>query len=313
MKQKPPLSKIIQHGGNGTHIGVLYGGMSRERDISLASAKSIIPCLLELGYKVTAIDVGVDLANCLLQIGPDVVFNCLLGTYGEDGCIPGILNSLNIPYTHCGAKSSAICFHKDVTRRLCIESGILVPKGELVSKAKAATSIKIPYVIKPTAQGSSISVEVILQGDERSVEDYDFTCGDTALVEEYIQGKELQVALLHGKALGLLEVRFPKSRIYDYKAKYTPGFSEHIANPDISQSKCKEILATAEKVYQSLCCRSIARAEFIYVPETEKLYFLEINTHPGFTPTSTYAEIAANAGIAFSELLQRILEGACCD
>ncbi len=298
MKKKVFLSRITEYGGDGPHVGVLYGGMSKEKDGSLASSKCTIP------------DVGVDLASTLLEVRPSIVFNCLLGTYGEDGYIPGILKSLGIPYTHCGAKSSGICFHKDLARRLCIESGVLVPKGELISEGKTQTSIKIPYVIKHTAEGSSTSVEVIFPEDNRTVEDYEFTCRDLALVEEYIKGKEFQVAILRGKALGLLEVRFPNSRLYDYRAKYTPGFSEHIANPKISQDRLKEILATVEKVYKILSCKSIARAEFIYVPETEKIYFSEINTHPGFTPTSTYAE---NAEITFSELLQSILDGARCD
>jgi D-alanine-D-alanine ligase len=310
MHQNPLMSKITEYNGKGRHIAVLHGGISREREISNLSAKSVIPVLLSMGYRITGIDAGLDLANILFTMKPDVVFNCLHGTYGEDGYIPSMLNSLEIPYTHSGAKSSAICFNKDITRRLCTESGILVPKGETIEKGKWHTSIQLPYVVKPTAQGSSIAVDVMFPEDNRSIRDYSFECGDLALVEEYIKGMEMEVVVLAGKALALLEVKVPGRRLFDYQAKYTFGLAEYISSPNISAATCDEILAIAEKAYNTLYCRGLTRVEFIYVPETQQTYFLEINTHPGLTPTSVCPRIAANAGISFAELLEMMLSDA---
>ena len=310
MQQNVFLSNVTEYYGQGKHIAVLHGGMSREREISNISAKSVIPTLLNMGYKVTGVDAGLDLASILFSMRPDVVFNCLHGTYGEDGYIPGMLNSLEIPYTHAGAKSSAVCFHKDITQKLCIAEGIIVPKGEIVRKGQCHTSIQMPYVVKPTSQGSSIAVDVIFPEDNRSVQDYSFECGDVALLEEYIKGMEMQVAVIGGQALGLLHVKLAGKRFFDYQAKYTSGFVQYIASPDISLSTREEILSIAKKAYNILCCRGLTRVELIYVPETQKTYFLELNTHPGLTPTSVCPKIAENAGISFSELLEMMLQDA---
>lgn len=308
------ISSVVEHFGKGRHVAVLHGGFSKEREISNISSRYVVPRLVSLGYRVSAIDIGMDIAEVLLKLQPDVVFNCLHGTYGEDGCIAGILNLLNIPYTHSGVKASNICFYKDVTKRICKASDILCPKWELIhNDSNVHPTIPLPYVIKPLAQGSSLGVEIMFPGDGRTAKDYDFAYGNLALLEEYIKGREIHVALLHGKALGMLEIKYLKNRFFDYESKYTPGFAEHILDPQMPLTKREEILRIAEKAYSVLSCRGIARADFIYEPETGNVYLLEINTHPGFTELSLCPEIALKAGISFSELLERILAGAQCD
>lgn len=298
------------------HVALIYGGMSSERKVSLLSYKELVDALIKNGYKVTSIDMGADIASTLMQIKPEVVFNGLYGTYGEDGCLPGILNVLNIPYTHSGLLSSGICFDKLATKNICLANNIRCINGIAVNKKDNIKNDPIPrpYVIKPIREGSSIGVEIIFEGDKFSFSDYEFEYGDEIIVEKYIEGNELQVAMLDGKALGVLEIELLNGkRFYDYEAKYNDGFTNHIYPARISKSSYEEILKISEYIYKTLGCRGVARAEFRYSEKESAAYFMEVNTHPGFTPLSIVPEIASYNGISFEELVENIINNARCD
>lgn len=298
------------------HVALVYGGMSSERSVSLISYQGLVDALIKNGYKVTSIDMGADIASALMQVKPEVVFNGLYGTYGEDGCLPGILNVLNIPYTHSGLLSSAICFDKLATKNICISNNIRCIKGIIVSKNDNIKTDPLPrpYVIKPIRDGFSIGVHVIFEGDEFDFSEYKFEYGDEILVEEYIDGKEIQVAIVNGKALGILEIELLRGkRFYDYETKYTNGFANHIYPARIKKSSYEEILKASERIYKTLGCRGIARAEFRYSEKDNAAYFMEVNTHPGFTPLSIVPEIASYNGISFEELVENIVNNVRCD
>lgn len=295
------------------HIAIVAGGMSAEREVSLISSKGVIESFLRQGYRVTVIDMGVDIASVLLEVKPDVVFNCLHGTYGEDGCLPGLLNILRIPYTHSGVLASAIAFNKIKSKELFHANGILTPLHILVSKSQniKADPMPRPYVIKPLNQGSSIGVELVFPGDNFNFADYDFPYGDTVIIEEYIKGRELQVAILGGRALGVLEIKLLQGkRFYDYETKYTKGFAEHLLPAPLPEPIYQTILEEAEAASSIMGCRGLCRGEFIYDQQATKIYLLEINTHPGMTPLSICPEIAAYKGINFDRLMEIILEDA---
>lgn len=304
--------EVISSSGK-KHIVVLAGGMSAEREVSFSSASGVAKALVNLGYRVTQVDMGADLATCLTELKPDVVFNCLHGTYGEDGCVPGLLNIMHIPYTHSGLLTSAVAFSKMVSRDIFLQRDVKCADAVYVNKNDSIKTdpIKRPYVIKPLAQGSSVGIKVIFDGDDFNFTDYEFDYGDTILVEQYIKGREIEVAVLNGKALGALEIKLLKNkRFYDYETKYTDGFAEHIFPANLSSKAYDRSLELSEKVYKAMGCKGIARVEFIYSDEKDEFYILEINTHPGMTPLSLCPEIAQKVGISFEELIDEILKSA---
>ncbi|WP_342270189.1 D-alanine--D-alanine ligase [Rickettsia endosymbiont of Orchestes rusci] len=297
------------------HIAIVAGGMSAEREVSLVSAEGVSKALLEAGYKVTFIDMGADVAVKLLEIKPDIVFNCLHGTYGEDGCLPGLLNIMRIPYTHSGMLTSALAFNKIHSRAWFTANNIAMAESIIVNKADNIKTdpVERPYVIKPLTQGSSIGVEVIFEDDDFDFADYDFPYGDEIMIEKYIKGRELQVAVLNGKALGVLEIKLLKHRFYDYETKYTEGLAQHLCPAPIPSEIYSELLAKSEKIYKTMHCKGVARVEFILEEHTNKLIVLEINTHPGMTPLSIVPEIATYHGINFTTLIEEILKTASFD
>lgn len=309
-----PLSQITHvHTGTKAHVAVLAGGMSAERYVSNNSSLSVIKALINNNYTVTKIDPGADVASALLKIKPDVVFNSLHGTYGEDGCMPGLLNMMRLPYTHSGLLASSMAFNKLTMRQLFASSDTLkLAKAILINKDDNITSDPLPrpYVIKPLKEGSSIGVEVIFPQDDFDFANYNWAYGSEILIEEYIKGQEIQVAVLNGKALGALEIKVLKNRFYDYQAKYTPGFAEHIFPANLSTAKIKEALELSQYVFNFLGCNGAARAEFLYNEQDDKLYFLEINTHPGMTSLSIVPEIAMYAGMSFDTLIEEIMSSA---
>lgn len=294
------------------HIAVLYGGMSSEREVSLVSGKGVIKALVENGYQVTALDMGADLANVLQEIKPDLVFNCLHGTYGEDGSVPGLLNILKIPYTHSGVLSSAVGFNKEKSKEVFRSNGIPCAEGVTILQSQKLDKDPIarPYVIKPLCQGSSVGVEIIFPDDDFNFANYHYNYGDRVLIEKYVKGKELQVAVLNGKALGVLEIKVLTNRFYDYEAKYTEGLTEHIMPAKISQKAYDDVMNISSKIYYLLNCNGMIRAEFIYDDINDKIYTLEVNTHPGMTPLSICPEIAAFNGINYNELVDEIVKTA---
>ncbi|MDX2050292.1 MAG: D-alanine--D-alanine ligase [Rickettsiaceae bacterium] len=308
--QKTILTEVKSKGS--IHVALLIGGLSAEREVSLVSGKSLEQALIENGYRVTRVDMGNDIASVLEELKPDVVFNGLHGTFGEDGSVPAILDLLKIPYTHSGRLASAICFDKCFMKDILSANNLKSAMSIIVSKAENLSSdpIKRPYVIKPFSQGSSIGIEVVFEGDDFKFSDYKFEYGDEVLVENYIKGKELQVAVLNGVALDVLEIKLLKRRFYDYDTKYTEGFAEHILPANIPSNIYEKAKTISEKIYKIFRCRGLARVELIYCEEEHDLYILEINTHPGFTPTSICPEIAAYKGISFNELVKTLVEGA---
>ncbi|MCC8417206.1 MAG: D-alanine--D-alanine ligase [Rickettsia endosymbiont of Bryobia graminum] len=309
-------SKITLLSGKGEkHVALVGGGMSAEREVSLISSQEVGKALVEAGYKVTFIDMGVDIASKLLEIKPDVVYNCLHGTYGEDGCLPGLLNILRIPYTHSGVLASSLAFSKIHSKFWFIANNINTAKSIIVNKSDNIKNDPMPrpYVIKPLMQGSSIGVEVVFEEDDFNFANYDFPYGDQTLVEKYIKGREMQVALLNGKALGVLEIQLLKRRFYDYDTKYTDGFANHLCPAPIPKDVYDELLKESERIYQTMNCRGVARAEFIFDEDNNELFALEINTHPGMTPLSIVLEIAAMKGMNFTLLVKEIVKTASLD
>lgn len=294
------------------HVALIGGGMSAEREVSLVSSREVGKALVEAGYKVTFIDMGIDIASKLLEIKPDVVYNCLHGTYGEDGCLPGLLNILRIPYTHSGVLASSLAFSKIHSKFWFTANNINTARSIIVNKSENIKNDPMPrpYVIKPLTQGSSIGVEVIFDEDDFNFADYNFPYGDQILIEKYIKGREMQVALLNGKALGVLEIQLLKRRFYDYDTKYTDGFANHLCPAPVSKDVYDELLKESERIYQTMNCRGIARAEFIYDEDNNQLFALEINTHPGMTPLSIVPEIAAMKGMNFTSLVEEIVKTA---
>ena len=295
-------------------IAVVGGGMSAEREVSYSSSDGIVNAIIALGFNVVFVDMGIDLAQVLTRIKPDMVFNALHGTYGEDGCVPGLLNILRIPYTGPGVLASALAMNKKKSYEIFSANGIKTIETKLVTRKDGFKTdpIKRPYIIKPVSQGSSIGIELVMENSNFSFSDYDFPYGDEVMVEPYIKGREIQVAVLNGKALGLMELKFLKGKLfYDYEAKYQPGFTEHIYPAPIDDSVAKHLMQTSEKVCNIFACtEGIIRIEFIYEESTGNCYILELNTHTGMTPLSICPEIASYQGISYNDLVAKILANA---
>ena len=294
------------------HIAVLAGGMSAEREVSLSSANSVLLALKELGYRFTAIDMGRDIAKILEQIKPDVVFNALHGGYGENGSLAGLLEIMAIPYTHSGLSASAIAMNKILSKEIFKQNGIKCAQDMIVNKSDnyQEDPMERPYVIKPIGDGSSFGVEVIFAEDEFKFKDYKFAYGDQILIEKYIPGREIQVAVLGDKAIGAIEV-VPKGRFYDYEAKYTEGMATHIMPAPLDEKAHSKLLALAYKAHYHLGCRGVSRVDFRYDEQGDgEFYILELNSHPGLTPISLAPEIAAYYGTSFPQLIEYLIQEA---
>lgn len=317
-KQGKKLSEInideFSKQKNVKFIMVVGGGMSAEREVSFMSSNGIVDSLLELGYYVVFVDMGVDIASVLTSLKPDIVFNALHGTYGEDGCLPGLLNILDIPYTGPGVLPSALAFNKYKSYEIFKVNNIKIADFVIVDKEDNINNDPIarPYVIKPFSQGSSVGIELVFPEDDFSFKDYEFKYSDKVIIEQYVSGREIQVAVLNGKAMGALEIKLLQNkRFYDYEVKYTEGFSEHLLPAPLSEEATKRVMALSEKACKIFDCASgIIRAEFIYSEAEDEFYMLELNTHPGMTPLSICPEIVAEKNISYKELVAKILETA---
>lgn len=294
-------------------IAVLKGGWSSEREVSLSTGAAVEKALAELGYDVTSIDVQPDIAIVLSKQKPQLVFNALHGRFGEDGCIQGVLELLNIPYTHSGVLASALAMSKPAAKRIFQAVGIRTPESVTLRIADLLDNppFPIPFVVKPPNDGSSVGVKIIHNEDEVKALRKEHP-DRRVLIEPYIAGREVQVAVLDGEPLGAIEIR-TKTEFYDYEAKYTAGKAEHIMPAPIPENDYKEVMALAAKAHQALGCRGLTRSDFRY-DDTQlgpgMFYILETNTQPGMTPLSLSPEIAAHAGISFNELVQRLVDGA---
>lgn len=297
------------------HVALLMGGMSAEREVSLSSGRQVENAIIQLGHKVTVIDVGRDVAQKLAEAKPDVAFNALHGTYGEDGCIPGLLEVMGIPYTHSGVLASAVAMNKNQARHIFQSIGIRCARGITVPKEiiiSGQLDFPRPYVIKPVSEGSSVGVFIIRDGENYTPSAEDLKHYTHMLVETYIPGKELTSAVTDEKPLGVMEIRI-HNEFYNYTNKYTPGFSEHIYPAPIPKAIYDEAQEMTMKAHKALGCRGVSRADFRYDEEGDgKLYMLELNTHPGLTPTSLVPDMAQHNGISFTELVSYLIEKAQC-
>ena len=300
-----------------THVAVLMGGWSPEREVSLSSGRECAKALREAGWRVTEIDVDRGVAARLAAVKPDVVFNALHGPVGEDGTIQGLLNILGIPYTHSGVRASAVAMDKPTAKDVFARHGLRCPEGKVVTLADfdAGEPMAPPYVVKPIDQGSSVGVHIVREGDNYRPTAEGWPFGDTVLVERYVAGRELTVAVWDGEALEVTEITSSRG-FYDYEAKYAAGGSLHLLPAPIPEPIRRLAMDSAAAAHRALGCRGISRADFRYddtAGQPGELYLLEINTQPGMTPTSLVPEQAAHRGIPFPELVSRMVEGARCD
>ncbi|MGO9362566.1 MAG: D-alanine--D-alanine ligase [Rhodomicrobium sp.] len=303
------------------HVAVLMGGWSAEREVSLNSGAACANALEGAGYRVTSIDVDRDVAAKLAALRPDACFNALHGKGGEDGCIQGILETLQIPYTHSGVLASALAMDKARAKIAFKAAGVPVAGGVVASPAQAARAhlMPPPYVIKPVTEGSSVGVYIVREDQAHPPQELtrpDWAYGDV-LVERYIGGRELTCAVIGHRSLDIIEI-LPAEGLgfYDYEAKYAKGGSRHILPAQISPEIYEFIQKLAIDAHNALGCRGVSRADFRLDDRAEgtgELVCLEVNTQPGMTATSLVPELAAHAGLGFGELVQWIVEDASCD
>ena len=303
-----------------THVAVLMGGLSSEREVSLSSGKGCAEALETAGFRVTRVDAGRDLAQVLAALKPDVVFNALHGDWGEDGCVQGVLETLAIPYTHSGVLASALAMDKDKSKAVLKAAGLKVPGGGLFDRHEVARRhvIDPPYVVKPNAEGSSVGVYLVreLANDfATEVGAPDWAYGDLVMVEPFIPGKELAVTVLGEasgpRALTVTDIT-PVKGFYDYEAKYAPGGSVHVLPAVLPPQVFEAALRQAEAAHVAMGCRGVSRTDFRYDDVKDDLVLLEVNTQPGMTPTSLVPEQAAYVGLSYPELVRWMVEDATC-
>ena len=299
-------------------IAVLMGGPSAEREVSLVSGAACAKALAELGHDVAKVDVGHDLGRVVSELAahrPDVAFNALHGRFGEDGCIQGVLELMQIPYTHSGVLASAVAMDKPTARRLFRDAGLDCAEGGVHGREEVVGRhvMEPPYVLKPLNEGSSVGVKIVFENDAPpAAKDWSF--GESVLVERYIPGREVQVAVMGDRALGAIEIR-PKGRFYDFEAKYTEGKADHLMPAPIGEAPYAEALRIGLAAHQALGCRGVSRTDLRY-DDTKgtpgRFVVLEVNTQPGMTPLSLVPEIAGHCGIGFGELVSWMVEDASC-
>jgi D-alanine-D-alanine ligase len=293
-------------------IGVLLGGLSSEREVSLASGTAVLKALQEKGYHAVAIDVGRDVAAELNRNAVEIAFNALHGKYGEDGAIQGLLDVAGIPYTGSGVLASAIGMNKIVSKAVFKAAGLSVGAYRVLSSGNrsaltnAGSELGFPVFVKPSSEGSSVGVSRVEREAELSAAvDLAFSYDPEVLLEAYIAGKEVQVAILGERALGAIEI-VPKNRFYDYEAKYKEGMSEHYFPARIPEDAYRRTLAAGLQAHHAVGCRGYSRVDFI-VDAAGTPYILEVNTLPGMTATSLLPDIARGVGIPFPDLVEEIL------
>jgi D-alanine-D-alanine ligase len=301
-------------------VAVLMGGWSNERPVSLASGAGCAAALRRAGYDVTEIDVERNIASVLEELRPDVAFNALHGPFGESGMIQGLLELLQIPYTHSGVLASALAMDKHQSKTMFKALGIPVTDHVIVSRAEAARAhvMTPPYVIKPIADGSSFGVFIVKADHSHPPQEIlreDWKSGEDIMVERYIPGRELTCAVMGDVALGVTEIVTDLS-FYNYEAKYAKGGSRHIIPAEVSPNIYDKVQKLSLKAHAALGCRGVTRSDFRYNPsagEDSELVCLEINTQPGMTETSLVPEQALAAGHSFEELVAWMVEDASCN
>ena len=296
-------------------ILVLCGGISKERLISLDTGKQVANELKKNKYKVVTCEPDNNLLKKIKLFKPDIIFNALHGQFGEDGYIQTILETQKIPYTHSGVIASSIAMDKEISKKIFIKNKILTPKyikfnfqkNERNIVKTIETKLKFPVVIKPINEGSSVHVYICnkknIIKNLKALSTY-----NQILIEEFIPGREIQVAIMNNRALGVIELK-PKRKFYDYQAKYNSNAkTKHIIPVDLSKKNLNKIMNITSKVHQMIGCRGITRSDFKFYKG--KFYLLEINTQPGMTKLSLVPEIASFVGISFIKLIEWILKDA---
>ncbi|OUS07297.1 D-alanine--D-alanine ligase [Rhodobacterales bacterium 52_120_T64] len=294
-------------------MAVLMGGPSAEREVSLVSGRECAVALREEGFEVVEIDAGDDLAARLLDVQPDVVFNALHGRWGEDGCVQGLLEWMRLPYTHSGVLASSLAMDKDRSKRTFANANLPLAKSILVDRVAASNAHPMdpPYVVKPNNEGSSVGVYLVNEG-ANSPAKLSADMPDVVMVEEFVRGRELTVAVMDGKALTVTDIL--TTGWYDYDAKYVEGGSKHVLPADLPKDVFAACLDIAERAHNSLGCKGVSRADLRWDDErgVDGLILLEVNTQPGMTPTSLAPEQAAHCGIPFGEFCRWLVEDASC-
>ena len=299
-------------------VAVLMGGWSAEREVSLTSGRGIAEACRTLGHDVTEIDLDRDVAEKLKAAKPDVVFNALHGTPGEDGSVQGLLDILGYKYTHSGVTTSAIAIDKELTKRILVPNGIRMPAGRMVSSESlhAGDPLPRPYVLKPVNEGSSVGVAIVTDASNYGNPIARGAVGpwqefDELLAEPFIAGKELTVAVLSDEALAVTEL-VPTQGFYDYEAKYTDGLTVHHCPAELPPAITAACLKMALDAHRALGCRGASRSDFRWDPAQGEggLYLLEVNTQPGMTPLSLVPEQAKYRGISYEALVQRLIDEA---
>jgi D-alanine-D-alanine ligase len=299
-------------------VAVLMGGTSGEREVSLVSGAAYLSALRALGHETHAFDTKeAGWITRLESFSPTVVVNALHGTSGEDGTVQGVLELLQVPYTHCGVLASAIAMDKEISKILFHAAGIPTPEWKILSWETLLLEDPFlrPFILKPISEGSSIGVHIVDQETNLLSLQATWTFGKRILVEEYIPGRELVISVLKDRALGAMEI-VPKHRFYDYETKYTEGLAEHFVDAHLPDEVYQRALDCALRAHQALKCRGATRVDMRYNPQAaapHDLYVLEVNTQPGMTPTSLLPEQAHHVGLPFQDLVQWILEQAQCD
>ena len=302
------------------HVAVLMGGWSNERPVSLMSGAGCAAALRRAGYQVTEVDVDRNVANTLVELKPDVAFNALHGPFGESGMIQGVLELLQIPYTHSGVMASALAMNKHQAKIVMKAAGVPVTDHVIVQRAEAAKShvIATPYVIKPIADGSSLGVHIVRAGANQPPQNIlseDWNGGEEVMVERYIPGRELTCAVMGDVALGVTEI-VTDLEFYTYEAKYAKGGSVHVIPAQLKPKIYDKVQKLSLAAHAALGCRGVTRCDFRYndaAGEDGELVCLEINTQPGMTETSLVPEQAAHAGHSYEDLVSWMVEDASCN
>ena len=300
------------------HVAVLMGGWSNEREVSLTSGRGVAEALRSRGHRVTEVDMDRDVAARLNNAKPDVVFNALHGVPGEDGSVQGMLDLMGIPYTHSGLVTSVIAIDKELTKQRLVPHGIPMPTGKIVASESlfSADPLPRPYVLKPVNEGSSVGVAIVTDGGNYGSPIGRDTVGPwreftELLAEPYIKGRELTVAVLGDEALAVTELKV-STGFYDYDAKYTAGVTEHICPADLPEPIARRMMDLAREAHRLLGCKGASRSDFRWDEEQGEagILLLEVNTQPGMTPLSLVPEQAKYRGIAYEELVERLVEAA---
>jgi D-alanine-D-alanine ligase len=302
------------------HVAVLLGGLSNERPVSLSSGAGCAEALRRAGYRVSEIDVGFDVVEQLRALKPDVAFNALHGRYGEDGAIQGVLEFLRIPYTHSGVLASALAMDKHQAKIMFRAAGIPVTDHLVAPRTEVARAhvMTPPYVVKPIADGSSFGVFIVTEDQSHPPQELlreDWTSGEDVMVERYIPGRELTVAVMGDVALGVTEI-ITDLNFYNYEAKYAAGGSRHVLPAQIQPNIYDKAQKMALKAHAALGCRGVSRTDFRFNEAADAdgaLICLEINTQPGMTPTSLLPEQALYAGHSYEALVSWMVEDASCN